>query len=256
MNGPKRPTGFYLLLFITLFFLYLPFLAGAAGIRETKHNLSASFCRDGGKYSVTAASECQICIFCHTPHNSNPARPLWNHEISAVTNYIPYFSNTLQSYSSPAGAPTVDGTSKLCLSCHDGTVAIGSVASRFDDIVMSSSPCLDATGRLADTADPECTGFIGTDLSGGHPISIIFDDNLTSQRNSHIPKLSNLVFPSTIHDPDVRLSPTHGGMGVQCSSCHDPHGTKAEWPPFWRKESHDAVCLVCHEDIPTGDIEW
>ncbi|MEW6585470.1 MAG: cytochrome c3 family protein [Nitrospirota bacterium] len=253
MMHSKQVINFCLVIYTGLL-LCLPFLADA-GIRDTKHNLSAASCQYGGKYSVTAATECEICVFCHTPHNASPAHPLWNHELSAVTNYVPYFSNTLQSYDSPAGAPPVDGVSKLCLSCHDGTVAIGSVGSRYVEILMSSSPCLDASGRLIENP-PLCTGYVGTDLSGGHPISIIFDDVLAAKRNSHEPPLTRLVFPSMINDPDVKLYPTQGGKGVQCASCHDPHGTKNADLKFWRKDTHDGVCLVCHEEIPAGDIEW
>ncbi len=42
-------------------------------LATTVHNLSAS-----GPGSVKATSETELCIFCHTPHNSNPRAPLWN----------------------------------------------------------------------------------------------------------------------------------------------------------------------------------
>jgi len=44
---------------------------------------------------------------------------LWNHQMSSVTNYIVYTSPTLKAV---VGQP--DGSSRLCLSCHDGTVAL------------------------------------------------------------------------------------------------------------------------------------
>ncbi|NWF75158.1 MAG: hypothetical protein HXY53_01055 [Nitrospirae bacterium] len=205
-----------------------------------------------GTGDVKAVSETQICIFCHTPHNASPAKPLWNHEITAVVNYINYWSPTLQSYSSEAEAPPIDGFSKLCLSCHDGTVAIGSIISRWDEIQMISiTDVLDASGRLI-----RGPGYLGTDLSGGHPISIIFDEILANKRNTSDPPLSRLKWP--INDPYVKLHPTQNGYGVQCTSCHDPHTNRAAggWPPFWNKTTHDEVCIVCHEEIPPGDIEW
>jgi hypothetical protein len=243
MNG-KKAMKFIVFHLVLCMFLFIPFIAFPR-IQDTKHNLSVS-----GTKVVRAVSETQICIFCHTPHNSSPVQPLWNHELSAVVNYINYTSPTLQSYGE-GDAPPIDGYSKLCLSCHDGTVAIGSVVSRSDEIMMVTVSGVIYEGKLV--GGP---GYLGTDLSGGHPISIIFDEALANKRNSAEPPLSRLKWP--IIDPDIKLHPTHNGYGVQCTSCHDPHANKAAggWPPFWHKATHDEVCMVCHEEIPPGDIEW
>ncbi|MEW6570029.1 MAG: cytochrome c3 family protein [Nitrospirota bacterium] len=178
---------------------------------------------------------------------------MWNHELSAVQNYINYWSPTLKAYSSEAEAPPIDGFSKLCLSCHDGTVAIGAILWSYsdEDIEMVTIPNIIELGRLR----PGAAGYLGTDLSGGHPISFIFDASLVSRRNSD-PGLTHLNWP--IVDQDVKLYPTQGGLGVQCSSCHDPHGGKGglDAPPFWHKATYDEVCMVCHEGIPPGDIQW
>jgi len=80
-----------------------------------KHNLSVT-----GPGPVKSASETEICVFCHTPHNANPAVPLWNQTLSSGVTYQPYTSTTMKA---TVGLPT--GSSKLCLACHDGTVAIG-----------------------------------------------------------------------------------------------------------------------------------
>jgi predicted CXXCH cytochrome family protein len=241
----KQRLKIYILHFVFCILVLFPCLA-LARVEDTKHNLSIS-----GQGDVIADSETQICIFCHTPHNSHPAKPLWNHEVTAVVNYINYWSPTLQSYASEAEAPPIDGFSKLCLSCHDGTVAIGSLISREDEILMVTITGVIEAGKLV--GGP---GYLGTDLSGGHPISIIFDETLANKRNSADPPLTPLKWP--INDPDVKLHPTQNGYGVQCTSCHDPHTTRAAggWPPFWQKSTHDGVCIVCHEEIPPGDIEW
>jgi len=244
MNG-KRTTRFCILYLAFCTFVCIPLVASAL-VKDTKHNLSVT-----GTGDVKAISETEICIFCHTPHNSSPAQPLWNHELGAVVNYINYASDTLQSYAE-GEAPPIDGHSKLCLSCHDGTVAVGSVVSRSEEIMMVPvGGVIDSSGKLIGGA-----GYLGTDLSGGHPISIIFDEALAIKRNSADPPLTRLKWP--IIDPDIRLHPTQNGYGVQCTSCHDPHDSKAVdgWPPFWHKPTHDDVCTVCHEEIPPGDIEW
>jgi hypothetical protein len=227
-------------------------IAYASGIIDTKHNLSVS-----GPGNVASSQETQICIFCHTPHNANPAYPLWNHEHSEVQTYKTYWSNTLQSYSeSESRVWKVDGFSKLCLGCHDGTVALGAVQNRADDI--DTVPDIMSLGMI---------GYIGTDLSGTHPVSIVFDIALKGKRDeaqkdypikfmplNSPPRMlgscDNKGVRSKEGDREVFLYPTQGCQpGVQCTSCHDPHGGVggSGAPPFWRKPTHDEVCEVCHD---------
>ncbi len=217
-------------------FILVPLLA-LAGISNSKHNLSAS-----GPGPVKALSESQICIFCHTPHNASPSKALWNQ--APPVNHINYWSPTLKSYRSQAEAPPIDGFSKLCLGCHDGTVALGSALRRQEDIQMFTvEGVVDASGKLL----PGAEGHVGTDLSGSHPISIVFDEALVARRNSDR-RLMHLKWP--IADRDVRLYPTQGGRGVQCTSCHEPHDAVAGGegtPPFWQKATYEEVCLVCHD---------
>jgi hypothetical protein len=218
--------------------------AYASGIINTKHNLSVS------GTGVVTSKESQICIFCHTPHNANPASPLWNHELSSVENYTNFWSPTLQSYKSEAEAPAIDGFSKLCLGCHDGTVALGAIVTRDNEIET-----------VPDIMSSGLNGYIGTDLSGTHPVSIIFNDALRIKRDDaqkDNPIKFMLLNPPPLMfrdhkkggDQEVFLYPTQGNQpGVQCTSCHDPHGGVGgpDAPPFWRKPTHDEVCEVCHK---------
>ncbi|MDI3280967.1 MAG: cytochrome c3 family protein [Bacillota bacterium] len=187
----------------------------------SKHDLSLS-----GPGPVKAVTESQICLFCHTPHNANPAAPLWSHTLSSQT-YTLYTAETLQG---TTGQP--DGTSKLCLSCHDGTVALGSLGNpAFRTIAMS--------GTAPDGTMPAGTSDLGTDLANDHPVSIMV--NLT--------------------DPEI-VTPLAGdpvqlyANKVQCTSCHDPHdpqyGAVAGGPgKFLVKANDDGIygsqlCLSCH----------
>jgi predicted CXXCH cytochrome family protein len=178
----------------------------------SKHNLSIS-----GPGSVRAAQEADICIFCHTPHNAGTEGPLWNHQGSVAT-YIPYSSSTLKA---TVGQPT--GSSKLCLSCHDGTVALGAVYSRYQAIAMQS-------GNSAMPAGPS---LLGTDLSADHPVSFPYDSALVA-------KNGELRDPSLLNQ-DVRLE---NGQ-VQCISCHDPHNN--QYGGFLvRDNTGSAMCQECH----------
>jgi hypothetical protein len=229
----------YFLLFTVL--VLFPLMVDA-GVSNTKHNLSVSNTIPG---AVKAKSETQVCIFCHTPHNASPVYPLWNHIIPNGINYITYESETLKSYA-PGNAPPIDGFSKMCLGCHDGTIAIGA---------LSGNP------GFVETIPTKLTlsnpGYLGTNLSGGHPISIVFDGALADTRNSDEDLLMQLNWP--INDPYVKLYPTQDGYGVQCTSCHDPHGGRGKTvngiapPPFWQKDKYEDVCMVCH-NIAAPDI--
>ena len=59
-------------------------IISAQSIVNSVHNLSVS-----GPGSVIATSEDEVCVFCHTPHNSSPRQPLWNRSDPAL-NYSLY----------------------------------------------------------------------------------------------------------------------------------------------------------------------
>jgi predicted CXXCH cytochrome family protein len=194
-----------------------------AGIMGTKHNLSSS-----GPGPIRALTETQVCLFCHTPHNANPLGvPLWNREFS-VANYTPYDSPSIQA---TIGTPT--GYSKLCLSCHDGTIAIGAVRN------LGGRP---ATVTGLESPLQAGSTLIGTVLTNDHPVSFVFDQSLRIQDGE-------LADPDTLTGP-VRLKPGTNPLvanNVQCPSCHDPH--EARLGKFLRKSpmgQSDNLCLTCH----------
>ena len=142
-----------------------------AALATSKHNLSAS-----GPGTVKAAGEAQVCIFCHAPHNSSPTAPLWNRRTPGGS-YVPYSSSTAKAN---AGQPT--GASLLCLSCHDGTIALGDVLNRASTITMAGGVTTMPAGSASN---------LGTDLSGDHPVSIPYTAALAATRGE-------LVAPSTL----------------------------------------------------------
>ena len=182
-------------------------------IVNTPHNLSVS-----GPGGIRAATESEICIFCHTPHFATTDGPLWNHQMSAAT-YLPYTSATLKA---TVGQPT--GASRLCLSCHDGTVALGMVNSRTGGIAMN-------TATLTGTND------LGVNLTGDHPVSFVYNGALAAADG-------NLVNPATL-PPAVQLD--RSGQ-LQCTACHDPHNN--QFGNFLVQDnSGSALCLTCHNFI-------
>ena len=184
-------------------------------VRSTKHNLSIS-----GPGDLTAASESRICVFCHIPHQKGPAaRYLWNRSDPANA-YIPYFSSTLKA---DVGQPT--GASRMCLSCHDGTIALGAVASSPTEIPLKGGIRFMPFDSAAN---------LGTDLSDDHPVSFVYDDMLALDNRQ-------LREPSTL-PPQVRLE----GNRLQCTACHDPHHN-----PYGNflvmDNTASSLCRACHE---------
>jgi predicted CXXCH cytochrome family protein len=180
------------------------------------HNLSIS-----GPGDLRAATESDICIFCHTPHNATTDGPLWNHGAS-VASYTPYSSSTLFV---PVGQPT--GSSRLCLSCHDGTVALGLISSRVTPIAMQGGVSTIPSGH---------TGYVGTDLSADHPVSF---DYQAAYANS-----GNALLPASTLNGSVRLD--HNGQ-MQCTSCHDPHNNQyGNFLVVDTSGDGSALCNNCH----------
>jgi len=187
--------------------------APADTILGSKHDLSIA-----GPGPVKAATESEVCLFCHTPHRGVPDTPLWNHALSQVS-YTPYQSSTTKA---TIGQPT--GASKLCLSCHDGTVALGMVTSRLQPIEM----------RNGVITMPPGPSNLGTDLSDDHPVSFTYDNALVTANGQ-------LRDPATLIDK-VRLD--HNNQ-MQCTSCHNPHDDR--FGKFLVEDNYaSALCVSCH----------
>jgi predicted CXXCH cytochrome family protein len=200
-------------LIIVLLFIFFYGMIYTQSIKDSKHNLSIS-----GPGTIKATSESEICIFCHTPHASMPKVPLWNRSDPGST-YQPYTSSTKDA---TVGQP--DGESLMCLSCHDGSIALGSVASRADIISFGSI-----------TYMPAGKSKIGTDLRDDHPISFVYNASLAAADGQ-------LKTPSSITSP-VHLD--NNGK-LQCTSCHDPH--KNIYNSFLHQTNeYSALCVSCHQ---------
>ena len=177
---------------VLILFLYPPGVRSQS-IVNTVHNLSVT-----GQGDVKANSESEICIFCHTPHNSLPTSPLWNKDDPGYT-YTLYHSSTIQAV---PGQP--DGSSILCLSCHDGTTALGNVLSRMADIDFAGGITSIPTGKTNMT----------TDLADDHPISFDYTTGLAAA-DGHM------------KDPTAIISPVALENGrMQCTSCQTLAGLR------------------------------
>ncbi len=120
----------------------------------------------GSKHDLTTGSHAiggltEICKVCHVPHKgvkadgslgdgSGGQQPLWNHQYPDGTGYT--FYTTIK-----GNTVNINGTSKACLGCHDGVIAIenyGGATSGTDKLTSSDS------------------AYVGNDLTDDHPIGI------------------------------------------------------------------------------------
>lgn len=194
----------------------LPLLAASSktAVVGSMHDLSAT-----GAGPVTSPTP-SACIFCHAPHNVVPnVTPLWDHALSTQT-YTVYGSST---YNSGAETPAA-GSSKLCLSCHDGTVAPGLTVTK--GLIPTSGAM---TGPDVLTAN----------LSNSHPVSMTPADDGS---------LASTLFgnPPATRDAAVKLV----AGKVECTTCHDPHAPRNDpvVPMFLaRSNAGGALCLACHD---------
>lgn len=179
---------------------------------NSKHDLSVL-----GPGPVRAVAEDQVCIFCHVPHNASPAAPLWNRH-NPTTHYRIYRSPTTDARVDQPGP-----ASKLCLSCHDGSLALGLTLDRplSDPIPMTH---LYLPGRANLTGD----------LSDDHPVGFRYDRALANRdRQIRAPELV---------DHRIVLGPRGE---LECTACHDPHNN--ELGDFLRlTDRQGALCTTCH----------
>jgi len=190
-------------------------------------------------FSIQGYSGGQICIACHTPHGGNTTvtdAPLWNHAVTTAT-YTLYSSSTLNA--GPLAQPS--GVSKLCLSCHDGTVAIDSFGG--------------ATGTNFVTGTKAMGSAAQGSLANDHPIGFIYDAALVTLDGS----LHNTTNSVTIGTGGTRTrTGTIASLllfngRLECASCHDVHNTFTAsngvggGAPLLRvSKAGSAICLTCH----------
>ena len=179
------------------------------------------------KGEFTASTD-EICIFCHTPHNARtiPAdyNPLWNMDTPLSTGYAPYASATFMDGVNPISDPLV-GPSRLCMSCHDGTIAIDNAVN-------------DASVTYIDVKYSLTTAELDTNLGNDHPIGF---DYVAAQLLDSELKLATLGFA------DGNIEDYLWGDIMTCASCHDVHEENGDGGMFLLIDNTaSALCLGCH----------
>lgn len=195
----------------------------------------------------------QICLPCHAPHNTTPSvttggimgGPLWNRTLP-TNSYKMYISTavaaptgtdpnaTTNVYKATDGKK-VDTNSILCLSCHDGSIAL-------DSFGGATSTTAGVIGGKAN---------FGTDLTNDHPIGEAAKWKEVSYMVSRSFRDSSRIMPLRNLDD--------GTWAVGCTSCHEPHNRTGAPNMLWvnngtagttvdgRAVSGSVLCLNCHK---------
>ncbi len=172
----------------------------------------------------------EICVVCHTPHDGDTSleAPLWDHEVTAVTDYGVYDSSP--TLTATVGQP--GETSLLCLSCHDGTVAVDA----FGDTPGSSL-----------TLDTSSSAYVGTDLSNDHPVGFTYDTDLsTTDPGLNDPASTDAGIALKPGNIDVALLFGASKDQMECASCHDAHDAEGISSFLRKLNTNSDLCLTCH----------
>lgn len=239
--GPERWRDVLPCLLLTAAVLAIAVVpAHGATIVNSKHDLAWSYHRVSEGFHPWDDFN-QICVFCHTPHHADQAQgPLWNRQ-APTGPYTLYQSPSLVSTPQNPGP-----SSLLCLSCHDGTLAVDLVVNRplygigttttrhgamttagTDSWVNCGTFCHKPGGAWHDGT----LNYLYTDLSNDHPVGIVYPNS---------PKLASAP-PGGKFANGVRLVDNR----VECVSCHNPHDPAI--PPFLvTSDENSALCYTCH----------
>ena len=228
-------------------------LAGAAlGLSSTAHasivgsahdfTASTNYWINGTTdWAATAGRSTNVCGECHTIHHApDPARgPLWIHTPSAQT-FKTYDQSGSETYS---GTAVTLGSSKACLSCHDGSVAINSQDALSGGVVSTSTKGTTPVFIKSSASVVEVSGTVD-DLTHMHPVGV----NYATCRST--------LAVGELNDPSTAVSGAGGSIAkvmlkngnVECSSCHDIHRTQggSASSGIYTIASGQQLCLTCH----------
>ena len=243
-------------------------VTAGTGINDTVHDLR----RHNGKLAYNSVNQAdyldRLCIFCHAPHhayristattgtaNIAPADytylPLWNH---AVTNtvFVPYYNGPDQPIDGMKHSQAIDNFDKigaaslLCLSCHDGTVAVNMYGQAPQDTRSIS------TGATI-IGDQYKIGGDGY-LANHHPIGFNYaavaavDLDIRAANvgvyDHSLDTTATVTFP-VVQEP-IENFLWNGKM--ECASCHSVHnkGNSGE-KLLYVSDQNSNLCFSCHD---------
>jgi predicted CXXCH cytochrome family protein len=216
-------------------YFYIPcvvLILCASGLAQLGGDVIGQHDLSPGSASPTQGTLSGSCIYCHAPHSGlsgTTQAALWDQKLSSVSNYATYSSSTMVNSTTQ---PVLGADSSLCLSCHDGTVALGQLTP-YGSIRMS--------GQL----QPQ--DILGTNLQSDHPFSFVLPLKTSADL---LPSLS--ATPPVTADTTGHVRLINGN--VECTSCHNPHVQNIDPNSNFLAidNTNGALCLACHTTTPSG----
>jgi predicted CXXCH cytochrome family protein len=235
-----------------------------AGIAGTPHDLSQAGNGMAPFNASPADSKTRICIFCHAPHNAyklsvangGPGAlgagltapdafdylPLWNHTLPAAAVYSMYYAGPGAPQTGPKAQQSLGAvpgsTSLLCLSCHDGSVAVNSYGN-------PSQPVASQSNGSARIGSAYVVGQDGV-LQNHHPIG--FSYGAVQSVDTEIRVSSSPLGTAGAISNHLYASAAAGAVDtMECGTCHSVHnkGNSGE-SLLWTSDQNSALCLSCH----------
>ncbi len=175
----------------------------------------------GSKSPITGARP-DFCAYCHAPHTGMNTG-LWNQKLT-TQNYSVYASDTEKNRSTQ---PMLGDASNLCLSCHDGTVAVGATV---------------AYGQVTTHGSMYSSDVFGSNMQPSHPFSLMLP------LKDNVDLVASLASKGKTADPTGAVKLINGN--IECTSCHEPHVQDKDPVSLnflVRNSANGAMCLACHD---------
>lgn len=225
----------------------VPALSGT--ILGTKHDFVGLNARVGvvAMGGVAFSDYGSSCVYCHVPPETHGADSTpqggiagWNRFQPSEKAYQLYDSRTLDNK-----VRTPSAISLLCLSCHDGTLAVDMTVFKPNGFQSDADAALHLringandlvscgkchNGRVAHSIEIK---HLGTDLRNDHPISMNYA-GLSHKDPDFWPPENDYGFNNGVKIYDGK---------VECASCHNVHDPDIA---LLLRDTSDRLCETCH----------
>ena len=225
----------------------------------------------------------RVCVFCHTPHNATVADssmnplPLWGNTVSDLQPTPYQWATPANKSLTGVDTDVLAGPSRLCMTCHDGSIAIDAHTSNGTEnnglFTLSGSRAIGSNDSLIETTHPigfkwseaEAARNLKKAVTGG-----INDVNeIAAKTDQFATKVTHSTTPGEYNTIARNSGRTIGSVLFEndimtCASCHEVHNKEnavqdpavknaagvavAATPNYflYAKESESLICLSCH----------
>jgi len=219
--------------------------------------------------------QARVCAFCHTPHHSASVGgeylPLWSRSQDTKQYNLSYNSSTInalalqETISDKAVGPT-----RLCMSCHDGTIAPDQHYGNLGTARMLNEDNFPAIGSGAGVG----SGAVA--LANDHPVGFNYaavaigpETGIAPDRGTLLVAANDANTDPWVRNPNARYLDNsmnlkiadrlyvaaNGNAYMTCATCHDVHNKKNLYPTAGTEpvnylllapQAGSKLCLSCH----------